>query len=281
MAMNPSEITPESIRDTQFKRSALGRRGYDEAQVDQFLRRVSTVMGQVVAANDRLTSQLQRGGRADLVAANNYLQEQVAELERQLLDRDANPIGGGPTVAMLWDEVESLRRENERLHEEAHDDVLGVNIRAVNMLSQAQTAAEATVNEAERYATELVIEARQHYAEILRQAQDSAGQAVGELAALTRAPAPGTTVSQAEVDYVRAYTQIAQKQLQSIVDAMCSEVDKLGRSAPPGIRGQPISTAAQYPSPIPSLPGESEQQPWNEPRPSGGGEVDHYHHAAS
>ncbi len=69
--------------------------------------------------------------------------------------------------------------------------------------------------------------------------------------------------------------------LQSIVDALCSEVDKLGQHTPPGIRGQSISTAAQHPSKIPALPGESEQQPWHEPKPPRGGEVDHYQHAVS
>ncbi|RDI42608.1 DivIVA domain-containing protein [Nocardia mexicana] len=231
-------LTPRDIGKMQFKRSALGRRGYDEGEVDRFLRKVAAELGNQVAANKRMAEQLKFGGQEALVANNEYLATRVAELENRL--QHGAPVGNA-TVDALRGEVDMLQRENRWLREESEKDVTGVTSRAINLLSQAQLSAETTVSEAETYARELVTAAREQYAEILRQAQESAAQAADGMASLTTVPPGAPEPAPAEIEYVRAYAQVAQKQMQTIIDALCTEIDKLGRAAAPPARSESAS----------------------------------------
>ncbi len=222
-------LKPRDIEKVQFKRSALGRRGYDEGQVDEFLERIAREVTRLDTTNKRLTQQVEYGGEKSLLADNDYLATRVADLERQLALHKAAPVST-VTVDTLRGELAALRRENTQLREETQHDLLGVSIRAVNMLSQAQISAETTVAEAEHYARELVTAAREQYADILRQAQESAAQAADGIAALTDTPADAPDPVPAEIEYIRTYAQIAQKQMHTIVEALFTEIDKLGQA---------------------------------------------------
>ncbi|WP_245671704.1 hypothetical protein [Nocardia amamiensis] len=166
-----------------------------------------------------------------LLADNDYLAHQVAELEHRVA-MYKSALGDGASVESLRTEVAELRRENAQLREDAQWDVLGVNVRAVNMLSQAQITAESTVAEAEIYARELVAHARQQYADILWQAQQSAVHAADSIAAVAPSPTGASEPLPAEIEYIRTYAQIAEKQMHTIVEALFTEIDKLGREQP-------------------------------------------------
>ncbi|MFC9892052.1 DivIVA domain-containing protein [Nocardia sp. NPDC127579] len=222
-------LKPREIEKAKFKRSALGRRGYDENQVEEFLERVAREVSRLNATNKRLTQQLELSGDKSLLSDNDYLASRVADLERQLAMYKSSAAPTDTfTVEQLRADLAAVRRENHQLREEAQHDLLGVNIRAVNMLSQAQLSAESTVAEAEIYARELVAAARQQYADILRQAQESAAQAADGIASLTSVPKDVPEPAPAEIEYIRTYAQIAQKQMHTIVEALFSEIDKLG-----------------------------------------------------
>ncbi|MEV6273598.1 DivIVA domain-containing protein [Nocardia sp. NPDC051832] len=221
-------LKPRDIEKAKFKRSALGRRGYDENDVEEFLERVAREVSRLNATNKRLSQQLEFSGEKSLLSDNDYLASRVSDLERQLAMYKSSTPADTFTVEQLRSDLAAVRRENHQLREEAQHDLLGVNIRAVNMLSQAQLSAESTVAEAEVYARELVAAARQQYADILRQAQESAAQAADGIASLTAVPKGAPEPAPAEIEYIRTYAQIAQKQMHTIVEALFSEIDKLG-----------------------------------------------------
>ncbi|WP_054815895.1 DivIVA domain-containing protein [Nocardia arizonensis] len=225
-------LKPRDVEKLQFKRSALGRRGYDESEVEEFRERVARELTRLNTTNKRLTQQVEYGGQRSLLADNDYLATRVADLERMLALHKAAPVST-VTVESLRAEVDSLRRENAQLREETQTDLLGVSVRAVNMLSQAQISAETTVAEAERYARELVAAAREQYADILRQAQESAAHAADGIGALTGVPKGTPDPVPAEIEYIRTYAQIAQKQMHTIVEALFTEIDRLGRPPEP------------------------------------------------
>ncbi|MEU8897158.1 DivIVA domain-containing protein [Nocardia sp. NPDC048505] len=243
-------LKPRDIEKAKFKRSALGRRGYDENDVEEFLERVAREVSRLNATNKRLTQQLEFSGEKSLLSDNDYLSSRVADLERQLSMYKSSSSGDNAfTVEQLRSDLAAVRRENHQLREEAQHDLLGVNIRAVNMLSQAQLSAETTVAEAEGYARELVAAARQQYADILRQAQESAAQAADGIASLTSVPKGAPEPVPAEIEYIRTYAQIAQKQMHTIVEALFSEIDKLGE--PKTAQPQPASRPVQAEIPAP------------------------------
>jgi cell division initiation protein len=148
----------------------------------------------------------------------------------EFLHRVATEIESGDTDRSL------LRAELSRVTDELAevrstappqepDERREISAHAVNLLSQAQQAADNAVAEAERYARDMVLAARNQYQEILQRAQEAASETASELRAL-----PGEYgVPVHEVEYVRTFAHIAQVQLRSVLDALGKEVDRLGR----------------------------------------------------
>ena len=145
-----------------------------------------------------------------------FLRRVAAEIE----SGDADRANLRAEVARLSGELAELRAAapptDERMEISAH---------AVSLLSQAQQAADSAVAEAERYARDMVLAARNQYQEILLRAQEAASETAHELRTLPG----GYGVPVQEVEYVRTFAHIAQVQLRSVLDALGREVDRLGR----------------------------------------------------
>ncbi len=96
-----------------------------------------------------------------------------------------------------------------------------VAVDAVSLLSEAQLIADETIADAERYSKDLVMTARTQYRDVLKRAEDSAGQTI------TSPLHPAVHVP--EVEYVRTYAKVAQIQLRAVLDALAEQVDLLGQ----------------------------------------------------
>jgi len=86
---SPMPLTPADIHNMAFKKSALGRRGYDEEQVDALLDAVTAEMIQLLERNDALRAQVRRAdaaGPADQAAGLAAEAEFAAALDA--LDRE-------------------------------------------------------------------------------------------------------------------------------------------------------------------------------------------------
>ena len=123
----------------------------------------------------------------------------------------------------VHEELAALRAENDELRASGSDSDSDEEITAgaVGLLTQAQLIADKAVADAERYARDLVLTARNQYREILERAESSAGQATVTLAAQQSPAVP-------EIEYVRTYAQVAQIQLRSVLEALTEQVDRLG-----------------------------------------------------
>ncbi len=120
-------------------------------------------------------------------------------------------------------ELASLRAENARLRAASGADLeQEIAAGAVGLLSQAQLIADRAVADAEQYAREMVLAAREQYREVLERAERSAGHVAAALATTPEAP------SLPEIEYVRTYAKVAQIQLRSVLDALTEQVDRLG-----------------------------------------------------
>ena len=119
---------------------------------------------------------------------------------------------------------------------------------AVGLLTQAQLIADKAVADAERYARDLVLTARNQYREILERAESSAGQATATLPAQHSPAVP-------EIEYVRTYAQVAQIQLRSVLEALTEQVDRLGSL--PQAAAEPV----EQPDPDDGPTGEPDWEP--------------------
>lgn len=76
-----SNLTPMDVRNVAFKKPALGRRGYDEEEVDTFLDAVERTIAALTEEVASLRAQLGRGAPA-ADAEPGSMGEVFAELER-------------------------------------------------------------------------------------------------------------------------------------------------------------------------------------------------------
>lgn len=161
-----------------------------------------------------------------------FLDRLAADIEASTEDR-----------ARLRRELAELRDEVTRLHHEGppqndEDIRMEISVRAVELLSRAQQAADDTVAEAEQYARDLVETARAQYRDIVQRAQQAAREISARAGDGTAAPAPAAPAARPElaatvaalpdVQYVTAFARVAQVQLRAVVDALTQEVEKLG-----------------------------------------------------
>ncbi|MEI5583530.1 hypothetical protein, partial [Agromyces sp. CCNWLW208] len=106
------------------------------------------------------------------------------------------------------------------------------------------------IADAEQYARDLVLTARNQYREILERAESTASQASATLTTPTQGPPVP------EIEYVRTYAQVAQIQLRSVLDALTEQVDRLGSLPQPAEEAEPSEA-----EPDAEPTGEPEWQP--------------------
>ena len=140
------------------------------------------------------------------------------------------------------EEMANLRAENARLSAAAGADLeQEIAAGAVGLLSQAQLIADRAVADAEQYARDLVVAARDEYREVLERAERSAGHVVAGLAMQEGPSLP-------EIEYVRTYAKVAQIQLRSVLDALTEQVDRLGNLPQADQEPAESSTADEEPA---------------------------------
>src|SRR4051794_22192618 len=135
-------------------------------------------------------------------------------------------------------ELAALRAENAKLRGGSGSDFEEeITTGAVSPLTQAQLIADKAISDAEQYARDLVLTARNQYREILERAETSASQATGAIPVQQ----PGAPVP--EIEYVRTYAQVAQIQLRSVLEALTEQVDRLGTLPQPAQQSEPVTRA--------------------------------------
>jgi DivIVA domain-containing protein len=186
-------LTPEMVQSVSFRTARLGRRGLDEEHVRAFCRQVEAEL--VLLLSERAA-----------------LQEEAARLRRRVLGMSGDSPAAGH-------------------REDAH-------IQAVGILSRAQQTADHYVAEAQEYSRHLTEDARRRRDEILAQARSHADRVLAEAhheatrAAHDAMAAPGPAAggdrqeAQAELAYLRSYSDVYRTHLRAYLDALLRTVDE-------------------------------------------------------
>ncbi len=175
-------LTPADVHNVAFKKPPIGKRGYDEDEVDAFLDEVERELVRLVEDNNELRAQLERvqhgapaapvGGGAPehLVAENNDLKDQ---LERLQMDKSS-----------AEQAARAAQQELEQLHTQAGGPSLaaaaaanaadGGEQQALRVLMMAQRTADDHVSDARREADKLLSDARAKADEVTQKARGSA-----------------------------------------------------------------------------------------------------------
>jgi DivIVA domain-containing protein len=210
IARQAMPLSPDRVRNWEFSRTSLGRRGYNEDDVRLFLARVAEELATADAEKSALRSEVRR--------LRNYYRERGVDVDGAAgtgtgagAGTGAGPGPGGRPGAGE-----------------------GPTLAAINLMSQAQQAADAQVAQAEEYSRRLVQQAREQYEDILRQAAAQATEAA-ERAGAAYLDSRGDLVEGPErealerrIAWLRTFAEVTQVQLRSVLEALTREVDKLG-----------------------------------------------------
>jgi cell division septum initiation protein DivIVA len=230
-------LSPDAVRRFEFGRTPIGRRGYSETDVEHFRGRVVHEIVQSTAERAALRQELQRQ-REEVQRLRDYFR-------RNRVDVDA-VVGqtGQPGQPAQPPQQQPATQVNVNI----------ATVQAVNVMSQAQQAADQHIAQAEDYARRLVANARLQYEEILHRAHDQAQAAAAEAGRVAEeeqnAPQedPGEMqYLQSRLAYMRTFAQVTQVQLRSILDALRQELDQL-TELPAG----PGTPAANGPAQLPA-----------------------------
>lgn len=192
-------LTPDRVRSMQFTRTAIGRRGFAEDEVNAFLQRV---------ADDIATRD----------AAETSLRAKVNHYKNTLVQ---------------WQREQSESRTDD-LNGHAPDSS-AATVEAVNILSRAQQEADAYVAQTQEYCRRLAADAHDHAQRVLDEATSRADAAAEEAVVELRAQGDGNHSAEMEdlerrLAWARTFLaslETVETQLRTAREALAYEFGKL------------------------------------------------------
>ena len=161
-------LTPADVHNVAFKKPPIGKRGYDEDEVDAFLDEVERELARLIEDNNELRGsggaaprQAVPGGDARLAQENNDLKSQLDRMQRD--------------KASAEQAARSMQAELEQLRSQGGPSSTGDGEQqALRVLMMAQRTADDHVTDARREADKLLSDARTKSEEAVREARSKA-----------------------------------------------------------------------------------------------------------
>ncbi len=189
-------LTPAEVHNVAFKKPPIGKRGYDEEEVDAFLDAVETELARLIEENNDLRSRGDGAGGAtaagvasapeadSLREENQRLQAHVAQLE-SAVNQDGD--GAHQQVVQLQQQLAQTREQLQEARAalaEAQQRGGGTqvdqNAQAVGVLALAQQTADRHVSQSKTEAERLLAQAREEADRTLSDAHQRSTQQVSE-----------------------------------------------------------------------------------------------------
>lgn len=160
-------LTPADVHNVAFKKPPIGKRGYDEEEVDAFLDEVERELARLIEENNELRAQVERGGgRAPAgPGADPRLAAELNEVKAQLDRVQRDKVAAEQAARAMQAELEQLRAQGGAGDGEQQ---------ALRVLMMAQRTADDHVADARREADQLLAEARAKAEELTRESRAKA-----------------------------------------------------------------------------------------------------------
>ncbi|GIM86151.1 DivIVA domain-containing protein [Salinispora arenicola] len=182
-------LTPADVHNVAFKKPPIGKRGYDEEEVDAFLDEVERELARLIEENNELRAQVERGGRgsgpvappgpggdARLAAELNDAKAQLDRVQRdkaaaeqaaRAMQAELEQVRGAGGVPAGGDGEQQALRVLMMAQRTADDHVSDARREADQVLSEARSKAEEVTREARAKADALERDARQRHQEAM------------------------------------------------------------------------------------------------------------------
>jgi DivIVA domain-containing protein len=165
-------LTPADVHNVAFKKPPIGKRGYDEEEVDAFLDEVERELARLIEENNELRAQVERGGRGGAPAGPGADARLAAELNdvKTQLDRAQRDKAAAEQAAR------AMQAELEQVRSQGAPPAAGGDgeQQALRVLMMAQRTADDHLSDARREADQLLSEARSKAEEVTREARNKA-----------------------------------------------------------------------------------------------------------
>lgn len=149
-------ITPADIHNMAFKKPPIGRRGYDEEEVDALLDEAGQELIRLIEENDVLRNRVRGDGRGDSGPAPSADQQrEFAELVERLQDMQEARAQAAQNARDMQARLAGARSETQ-----AADDASTGDDRVVRVLMMAQRTADEHVRDARKESDDVVSSAR-------------------------------------------------------------------------------------------------------------------------
>jgi DivIVA domain-containing protein len=165
-------LTPADVHNVAFKKPPIGKRGYDEEEVDAFLDEVERELARLIEENNELRAQLERGGGRGAgpagPGADPRLAAELTEMKAQLDRSQREKSAAEQAARSMQAELEQIRTQGGPVSAGEGEQ------QALRVLMMAQRTADDHVNDARREADKLLTEARSKAEEVTRDARAKA-----------------------------------------------------------------------------------------------------------
>jgi DivIVA domain-containing protein len=200
-------LTPADIHNMAFKKPPIGKRGYDEEEVDAFLDELEQELIRLIEENRALAGQVQRGGPTPgpspaAMQMNAELADMTAELDRM-------------------QEARARAEQNARGLQQRLEQARAAVPAGPAQSAEAESRTSAVLMMAQRTADDHMRDARQEVDQVLAGARDKSSQITSD------AQLKAGTI---EADARRNHTE-AMNSLESKRAALLDEIERLGQLA--------------------------------------------------
>jgi len=259
-------LTPADVHNVAFSKPPIGKRGYNEDEVDAFLDLVEAELARLIEENDDLREQVsqleQRLGNAeaDLEEARSRPQQaalapsgppptqQMRPVEpppppRQEPQRplaDTGEMGGGDHHVQAAKVLGLAQEMADRLTAEAKNEadsmLADARTKSEQLLSEARTKSDGLVNDARARAETMLNDARTRAETLERQSRDKASTLVSEaerkqteiIGTITR----DKSVLEKKIDELRTFEREYRTRLKTYLESQLRDLDGKGSAAP-------------------------------------------------
>jgi DivIVA domain-containing protein len=164
-------LTPADVHNVAFKKPPIGKRGYDEEEVDAFLDEVERELARLIEENNELRAQVERGGRGGAPAgpgADPRLAAELNDVKAQLDRVQRDKAAAEQAARAMQAELEQVRSQSGPVTGGDGEQ------QALRVLMMAQRTADDHVSDARREADKLLSDARSKAEEVTREARAKA-----------------------------------------------------------------------------------------------------------
>ncbi|GAA5119512.1 DivIVA-like cell division protein Wag31 [Pseudonocardia adelaidensis] len=252
-------LTPADVHNVAFSKPPIGKRGYNEDEVDAFLDLVEAELARLIEENEDLREQVsqleQRLGnaQADLEEARSRPAAAVSPPTQQIQRQEpplrpaepqrpafADAAEGGDSHVQVAKVLSMAQEMAERLTAEAKSEadamLADARTKSEQLLSEARAKSDGLVNDARARAETMLNDARTRAETLERNSRDKAATLVGD-AERKQAEIIGTitrdkSVLEKKIDELRTFEREYRTRLKTYLESQLRDLGERGSAAP-------------------------------------------------